>query len=177
MKYLVPAAIFGVLLVVLAIGLRLDPRYVPSPLINKPAPNFSLSTLDDAKAQVTKRSFAGRPVILNVWASWCSACRVEHPVLLELATKQAIEITGLNYKDTREDAQKLLSEHGNPYRVNIFDPDGKFGLDLGVYGVPETFILDAQGIIRHKQVGPITPEVWSKEIEPLLHKLTQNARS
>ena len=171
MRFVVPAAIFGVLLVVLAVGLKLDPRYVPSPLIDKPAPEFSLSTLDNLEQTYTKQSLAGRPVVLNVWASWCSACRVEHPLLVELARDPGVEIVGLNYKYTRDASRDLLAQHGNPYRTNIFDPDGKLGLDLGVYGVPETFIIDAQGIIRHKQVGPLTPEIWRSEIAPLLAKL------
>lgn len=176
MKYVVPLAIFVVLVAVLAIGLKLDPRYVPSPLIDKPAPEFSLSTLDDPKAVISKQTLAGRPVILNVWASWCSACREEHPLLVELAQQQSLEIIGLNYKDTRDDAHRWLSERGNPYRMNIFDPAGKLGLDLGVYGVPETFILDGQGIIRHKQVGPITPAIWEHKIAPLLKKLGADVR-
>ncbi len=171
MKYLAPVAIFGVLLVVLWVGLKLDPHYVPSPLIDHPAPEFSLSALDDANHVLTKTSFHGRPIVLNVWSSWCSACRTEHPLLVALSRDTAIEIVGLNYKDTREDAQRNLADHGNPYRQNIFDPAGKLGLDLGVYGVPETFVIDAEGVIRHKQVGPLTPEIWQQEIAPLLAKL------
>ncbi|MGD9600902.1 MAG: DsbE family thiol:disulfide interchange protein [Gammaproteobacteria bacterium] len=170
MRFLVPLAIFVVLVVVLAIGLRLDPRYVPSPLIDKPAPEFALSTLEDPAATLDKASFAGRPIVLNVWASWCSACRVEHPLLVSLARDRAIEIVGLNYKDTRADAQRWLTEHGNPYRTSLFDPDGKLGLDLGVYGVPETFVIDAEGVIRHKHVGPLSPEVWAQDIAPLLQQ-------
>ena len=175
MRFMVPRAIFAVLVVVLAVGLKLDPRYVPSPLIDKAAPAFRLSALEDANATLTKASFSGRSIVLNVWASWCSACRVEHPLLVTLAKEQAIEIIGLNYKDTREAAQAWLTEHGNPYRQNIFDPGGTLGLDLGVYGVPETFVIDRDGIIRHKQVGPLTPEIWQRDIAPLLAKL--NAKS
>lgn len=171
MKYLVPLAIFGVMVVVLAIGLKLDPRYVPSPLIDRAAPAFSLTALDDAGTTLTKASFSGRPIVLNVWASWCSACREEHPLLVALAQDGAAEIIGLNYKDTREDAQRWLAEHGDPYRRSIFDPDGRLGLDLGVYGVPETFVIDRDGVIRHKQVGPLTPEIWARDIAPLLKTL------
>jgi cytochrome c biogenesis protein CcmG, thiol:disulfide interchange protein DsbE len=175
MKFMVPLAIFGVLVAVLAIGLKLDPRYVPSPLIDKAAPAFSLSALNDAKITLTKASFSGRPLVLNVWASWCSACRVEHPLLVSLAKTQGVEIIGLNYKDTREAAEAWLTEHGDPYHQNIFDPEGTLGLDLGVYGVPETFVIDREGIIRHKQVGPLTPEIWQEDIAPLLAKLKTSA--
>jgi len=171
MKYLAPLAIFVVMVIVLAVGLKLDPRYVPSPLIGKTAPDFSLSALDDPALKLSRADFQGRPIVLNVWASWCSACRIEHPLLVSLAETTAVEIIGLNYKDTREEAQRWLAEHGNPYRRSLFDPDGKLGLDLGVYGVPETFIIDGGGVIRHKQVGPLTPEVWARDIAPLLDKL------
>lgn len=176
MRYLVPLAIFIVLVVVLAIGLRLDPRYVPSPLIDKPAPDFALTELADPARGIAKADLLGRPLLLNVWASWCSACRIEHPLLVELARAKGVEIIGLNYKDTREDASAWLAEHGDPYRRSIFDPDGKLGLDLGVYGVPETFVLDAEGVIRHKQVGPLTPQAWAEDIEPLLAKLQTAAK-
>lgn len=176
MRYLVPLAIFSVLVVVLAIGLKLDPRYVPSPLIDKPAPEFTLTELADPTQSIAKADLLGRPLLLNVWASWCSACRVEHPLLVELAQRKGVEIVGLNYKDTREDAGAWLQQHGNPYRRSIFDPDGKLGLDLGVYGVPETFVLDARGVIRYKQVGPLTPQAWSQDVEPLLAKLQAAAK-
>lgn len=175
MKYMVPLAIFVVLVMVLAVGLKLDPRYVPSPLIDQPAPDFNLTAVDDANFALTKASFGGRAIVLNVWASWCSACRVEHPLLLMLAKDSAVEIIGLNYKDTRENAQGWLAEHGDPYRLSIFDPVGKLGLDLGVYGVPETFVIDRGGIIRHKQVGPLTQEIWRRDFAPMLTKL--NAKS
>jgi len=173
MRFIVPLAIFIVLVVVLAVGLKLDPRYVPSPLIDKPAPEFTLTRLADPAAQVARQDLLGRPLLLNVWASWCSACRIEHPLLVELARREQVEIIGLNYKDTREDAAAWLKAHGDPYRDSIFDPEGKLGLDLGVYGVPETFVIDAAGVIRYKQVGPLTPEVWQQEIKPLLARLAQ----
>jgi cytochrome c biogenesis protein CcmG/thiol:disulfide interchange protein DsbE len=175
MRFIVPLAIFIVLVVVLAVGLKLDPRYVPSPLIDKPAPEFSLTRLADPTAPIARADLLGRPLLLNVWASWCSACRVEHPLLVDLAQREGIEIIGLNYKDTRPDAAAWLKTHGDPYRDSIFDPDGKLGLDLGVYGVPETFVLDAQGVIRYKQVGPLTPDIWRDEIKPLLAQLKTGA--
>ena len=171
MKHMVPLAIFGVLLVVLAVGLKLDPRYVPSPLIDKPVPGFQLSALSEKNTQLDESGLKGKPRLLNVWASWCSACRVEHPLLVSLARERGVEIIGLNYKDTREAGLAWLSEHGDPYQQSIFDPDGSLGLDLGVYGVPETFVVDANGVIRHKQVGPLTEEIWRGEIAPLLAKL------
>ena len=177
MRYVVPVAIFGVLVAVLAIGLRLDPRYVPSPLINKPAPEFSLETLQDPAAKRSKQDLLGRPVLLNIFASWCSACRVEHPLLLELAQREQVEIIGVDYKDAREDGLAWLKTHGNPYREVLFDPAGKLGLDLGVYGVPETFVLDRKGVIRFKQVGPITPEAWRNDLKPLLAKLAAEPAS
>lgn len=171
MRFLVPLAIFIVLMTVLAIGLKLDPRYVPSPLIDRPAPEFNLTRLGEPASPIGRKDLLGRALLLNVWASWCSACRVEHPLLVELAEREGVEIIGLNYKDTREDAAASLATHGNPYRDSIFDPEGKLGLDLGVYGVPETFVLDAQGVIRYKQVGPLTAEAWRDEIKPLLARL------
>lgn len=171
MRFIVPLAIFVVLVVVLAIGLRLDPRYVPSPLIDKPAPEFKLTELADPARPIARGDLLGRPLLLNVWASWCSACRIEHPLLVDLAQREGVEIIGLNYKDTREAAAAWLKSHGDPYRRSIFDPDGKLGLDLGVYGVPETFVLDAAGVIRFKQVGPLTPEAWERDVKPLLAKL------
>ena len=171
MKYMVPLAIFGVLLVVLAVGLKLDPRYVPSPLIDKPVPAFKLAALAAETTSLDESALKGKPRLLNVWASWCSACRVEHPLLVSLARERGVEIIGLNYKDTREAGLAWLSEQGDPYQQNIFDPDGSLGLDLGVYGVPETFVIDAEGVIRHKQVGPLTEEIWRGEIAPLLGKL------
>lgn len=177
MRYLVPIAIFGVLVTVLAIGLKLDPRYVPSPLINKPAPEFTLETLDDPNVTRTKADLLGRPVLINIFASWCSACRVEHPLLMELAQREQVEIIGIDYKDSRAEGSAMLKAHGNPYREVLFDPAGKLGLDLGVYGVPETFVLDRRGVIRFKQVGPLTPEAWQQDIKPLLAKLAAEPAS
>ena len=171
MRFAIPLAIFIGLVILLGVGLKLDPRLVPSPLIDKPAPDFTLSKLSDPAASITKADLRGRPVMLNVWSSWCGACREEHPLLVETARRGEFEIFGLDYKDTRDDAQQLLARAGNPYKESAFDPEGRLGLDLGVYGVPETFILDAQGVIRFKQVGPITPEVLNDKILPLMRKL------
>ena len=169
--FLIPLAAFLALAVILAVGLKRDPREVPSPLIDKPAPKFSLARLDDANRVVRLEDLRGKPFILNVWASWCVACREEHPVLVEFAKKRAVPIYGLDYKDTRADAGAWLARFGNPYDVSLFDADGRVGIDFGVYGVPETFVIDGNGVIRMKHIGPITPEVLADEIEPLLKKL------
>ena len=169
--FLIPLAAFFALTVVLAVGLKRDPREVPSPLIDKPAPKFALSRLDNASRVVRLEDLRGKTFILNVWASWCVACREEHPVLVEFAKKRAVPLYGLDYKDTRADAGAWLSRFGNPYDVSLFDADGRVGIDFGVYGVPETFVIDGNGVIRMKHIGPITPEVLADEIEPLLKKL------
>jgi cytochrome c biogenesis protein CcmG/thiol:disulfide interchange protein DsbE len=169
--FLIPLAAFFALAVVLAVGLKRDPREVPSPLIDKPAPKFALARLDDATKTVRLDDLRGKAFILNVWASWCVACREEHPVLLEFAKKRAVPIYGLNYKDTRSDAAGWLANFGNPYDASFFDEEGRVGLDFGVYGVPETFVIDGNGVIRMKHIGPLTPEVLADKIEPLLKKL------
>jgi cytochrome c biogenesis protein CcmG/thiol:disulfide interchange protein DsbE len=169
--FLIPLFAFIALAIVLAVGLKRDPREVPSPLIDKPAPKFALARLDDAAKTVRLDDLKGKVFILNVWASWCVACREEHPVLLDFAKKRVVPVYGLNYKDTRPDASAWLARFGNPYDASFFDEDGRVGLDFGVYGVPETFIVDGNGVIRMKHIGPITPEVLADKIEPLLKKL------
>jgi cytochrome c biogenesis protein CcmG/thiol:disulfide interchange protein DsbE len=169
--FLIPLAAFFALAVVLAVGLKRDPREVPSPLIDKPAPKFALTRVDDPARVVRLDDLRGKAFMLNVWASWCVACREEHPLLVEFAKKRAVPIYGLNYKDTRPDATGWLARMGNPYDASFFDEDGRVGIDFGVYGVPETFIVDANGVIRMKHIGPPTPEVLANKIEPLLKKL------
>ena len=169
--FLIPLGAFLALAIVLAVGLKLDPREVPSPLIDKPAPKFALARLDDAAKTVRLDDLKGKVFILNVWASWCVACREEHPILLDFAKKRVVPVYGLNYKDTRPDASAWLARFGNPYDASFFDEDGRVGLDFGVYGVPETFVVDGNGVIRMKHIGPITPEVLANKIEPLLKKL------
>ncbi|MDO9236807.1 MAG: DsbE family thiol:disulfide interchange protein [Aquabacterium sp.] len=170
-RFLLPLGLFLALVIFLGVGLKLDPREVPSPLINKPAPAFALPTLADGARTVRKEDMLGKVWMLNVWASWCVACRQEHPVLVDFARRQTVPIYGLNYKDERADGQRWLQEGGNPYVESLFDLDGRTGIDYGVYGVPETFIIDKAGVIRFKQIGPITPEVLEKKIEPLLRQL------
>jgi cytochrome c biogenesis protein CcmG/thiol:disulfide interchange protein DsbE len=171
MRYLIPLAVFVVMVIFLAIGLTLDPREVPSPFIGKPAPAFTLPQVADAGKTLSPADFKGQVVLVNVWASWCVSCRQEHPVLLELARKNLVPIYGLNYKDAREDAQAWLNQFGNPYTASAFDADGRVGIDWGVYGVPETFVIDRDGIIRHKQTGPITPEILENTLLPLIRQL------
>jgi cytochrome c biogenesis protein CcmG/thiol:disulfide interchange protein DsbE len=169
--FLIPLAAFFALAVVLAIGLRLDPREVPSPLIDKPAPKFALPRLDDAATTLRLEDMRGKVWMLNVWASWCVACREEHPLLVEFARRKVVPIYGLNYKDERTDANAWLARFGNPYDASLHDLDGRVGIDFGVYGVPETFVIDQNGVIRMKHIGPITPDVIANKIEPLLKKL------
>jgi cytochrome c biogenesis protein CcmG, thiol:disulfide interchange protein DsbE len=170
-RFLLPLGLFLALAVFLGLGLKHDPREVPSPLIGKPAPAFNLPTLADAQRSLRKEDMLGKVWMLNVWASWCGACREEHPVLVEFAQRKLVPIYGLNYKDERPDGQAWLRAGGNPYVESLFDQDGRTGIDFGVYGVPETFIIDQQGVIRYKQIGPITPEVLRDKIEPLLRQL------
>lgn len=175
MSRLLPLAIFVILLVFLAIGLTLDPREVPSPFIGKPAPAFALPQVLDEAKRLSVADLQGRVSLLNVWASWCVSCRQEHPLLLELAKRGLVPIYGLNYKDEREQAKAWLSRFGDPYTASAFDPDGKTGLDWGVYGVPETFVLDKRGIVRHKHTGPISEKALTEEILPLVTRLQQEA--
>ena len=171
LKYLVPLAIFLGLVAFFAVGLTRDPRTVPSPFIDKPAPAFRLDRLDSPGVAFTPEEMKGKVWMLNVWASWCVSCRVEHPVLVELSRSHVVPIVGLNYKDQREDAMPWLAKFGNPYDFSVWDIEGRVGIDYGVYGAPETFVIDKQGVIRHKQIGPITPEALEKVILPLVRKL------
>ncbi|MBA4178122.1 MAG: DsbE family thiol:disulfide interchange protein [Leptothrix sp. (in: Bacteria)] len=170
-QYIAPLALFVVLLGFLAVGLNLNPREVPSPLIGKPAPAFALPRLDDPAQTLTKADLMGKVWILNVWASWCAACREEHPLLVDFAKRSPVPLYGLNYKDQRKDALGWLARLGDPYKASLHDLKGQVGIDYGVYGVPETFIIDKQGVIRFKHIGPVTPQVLRERIEPLLKEL------
>jgi len=170
-RFLVPLAIFVVIVAFLGVGLRLDPREVPSPLIDKPAPHFQATRLDDPSQSVTPKDLLGKVWILNVWASWCEACQSEHPVLVDFSKTTTVPIYGLDYKDQRKDALAWLGKLGNPYKASLFDPEGRIGVDYGVYGVPESFVIDKTGTIRYKQIGPITPQVLRDKIVPLLKAL------
>ncbi len=171
-RFLWPLVGFLVLVGFLAVGLKLNPREVPSPLIGKPAPAFSAPLLAEPTTCVTRESLLGKAWVLNVWASWCAPCRDEHPYWVAFAPKSPVPIYGLNYKDQPAAAQKWLQQLGNPYAQSLMDADGRIGIDYGVYGVPETFVIDKQGVVRFKHIGPITPEVLRDKIEPLLKQLS-----
>jgi len=184
---------FIVLVVLLAVGLNLNPRDVPSPLVGKPAPAFSLARLDSPEQRFSPQEMLGKAWLLNVWASWCVSCRQEHPLLVELAKRQSVPLIGLNYKEVRGDgaidSSKLdaaaekrmvieraggwLARHGDPYTLSVLDIDGRVGIDYGVYGVPETYVIDKAGIIRMKHTGPVTPDILAGKILPLLAELNR----
>jgi cytochrome c biogenesis protein CcmG, thiol:disulfide interchange protein DsbE len=163
--------IFIALVTLLAIGLTLNPREVPSPLIGKPAPAFELPLLHEPDKRFSQKDMLGRVWILNVWASWCPPCLIEHPIVSELARSGLAPVVGLNYKDAREDALPWLSRNGDPYKISVQDAAGRIAIDYGVYGVPETYVIDRDGVIRFKHVGPLTPEVAERRIRPLLKEL------
>ncbi|MBZ0106453.1 MAG: DsbE family thiol:disulfide interchange protein [Sulfuricella denitrificans] len=172
-RFMIPLGIFIVLVIFLGIGLKLDPREVPSPLIGKPAPAFSLALLSDPARQLSPAELRGKVWLFNVWASWCASCRQEHDVLLDLSKKGIVPIYGMDYKDQPADAQAVLNSYGNPYTETVVDRDGRAGINYGVYGVPETYLIDKNGIIRMKHTGPVTPEVLERKILPLVKELQQ----
>ena len=192
-RFLWPLFGFALLVVLLAIGLRLDPHDVPSPLVGKPAPAFSLPRIDAPEKQFSPADMLGQVWLLNVWATWCISCRMEHPVLVDIARSHSIPLIGLNYKEVRGDggldADKLtadaeqalaierasvwLKRHGNPYQLSALDLDGRVGIDYGVYGVPETYVIDKAGVIRLKHTGPLTPDSFSEKILPLMKELAK----
>jgi cytochrome c biogenesis protein CcmG/thiol:disulfide interchange protein DsbE len=172
-RFLLPLLVFAALVIFLAIGLRLDPKAIPSPLIGKPVPAFQLTQLHEPGKTFSSAEMAGQVWLLNIWASWCVSCREEHPKLMELAQLNAAPLVGLNYKDGRQDGINWLHQFGNPYGVSAFDNDGRVGIDFGVYGVPETFVIDKHGVIRYKHIGPLTPEVITGTLLPLIQQLNR----
>ncbi|MCW5659845.1 MAG: DsbE family thiol:disulfide interchange protein [Burkholderiaceae bacterium] len=174
LRFIIPLAIFLVLVGFLAAGLKLDPRAVPSPLIGKPAPSFTLPRLDDPATQLQRDAMLGKAWVLNVWASWCGPCRDEHPHIVAFARTKRAPLIGLNYKDKRDDAQAWLRQLGDPYDLSLSDLDGRVGINFGVYGVPETFVIDKAGVIRFKHVGPMTAEILQQRVVPLLKELTND---
>ena len=170
-RYLVPFAAFVILIGFLAVGLNLKPRDLPSALIDRPAPSFKLPTLATPTDSLSSHDLRGKVWVLNVWASWCVACRQEHASMIELAKLDAVPIYGLNYKDKRMDALGWLDQFGNPYAASLSDSEGLVGIDYGVYGVPETFVIDKAGVIRHKFTGPVTAETIRDVILPLVRRL------
>lgn len=171
LKFAIPLAVFMALAAFLAIGLTRDPREVPSPFIGKAAPAFRLEQVADAKLGFAPEDMKGKVWLLNVWGSWCASCRIEHPLLVELAKSNVVPIVGLNYKDERPAALAWLKRFGDPYALSAWDIEGRVGIDYGVYGAPETFVIDKQGVIRYKHIGPITPEALNERILPLIRKL------
>ena len=163
--------IFAALVVLLGVGLGLNPREVPSPLIGKPAPAFDLPLLAAPDKTFSQKEMLGKVWVLNVWASWCAPCLVEHPQIARLAASGAAPVVGLNYKDARDDALPWLARNGNPFFVTVYDSAGRIAIDYGVYGVPETYVIDRKGVIRYKRIGPVTPEILKETIEPLLKEL------
>ena len=172
-RYLLPLGIFVALVLLLGVGLSLNPREVPSPLIDKPAPQFQLPQLHDPGKTFSPKELLGTVWVLNVWASWCVACREEHPVLSDFAKSGLVPVFGLNYKDQREDAIAWLKRYGDPYQVSLVDTDGRVGIDYGVYGVPETYVIDKQGVIRYKRIGPVTPQILEDKMIPLIAELSR----
>ena len=170
-RVLVTLGIFGALVAMLAVGLTLNPREVPSPLIGKAAPPFALPLLHEPGKTFSSKDPLGQVWVFNVWASWCVACREEHPLLVQFGKTGGVPLYGLNYKDRRDDGLRWLAQYGDPYRASFYDPEGKVGIDYGVYGVPETYVIDKKGVIRFKQIGPVTPEVLQKRIVPLIREL------
>ena len=184
---------FAALVALLAVGLNLNPRDVPSPLLGKPAPPSTLAQLAEPDKTLSPKDMQGKVWLFNVWASWCVSCRQEHPVLVEFSKKVDIPLIGLNYKEVRGDggfdmgkmpadeekklawqrAKTWLAQHGNPYKLTVMDLDGRVGIDYGVYGVPETYVIDKAGVIRMKHTGPVTPEILAKKIMPLLAELNK----
>jgi cytochrome c biogenesis protein CcmG/thiol:disulfide interchange protein DsbE len=175
LRFILPLMAFLVMVVFLGIGLKLDPHDVPSPLINKPAPAFTLPQLHEPQKTFSPADMKGKVWLLNVWASWCVSCRQEHVYLTEFARNGSMNLMGLNYKDEPAAAMQWLERLGNPYKISISDIDGMAGLDWGVYGVPETFIIDKKGIVRHKQTGPVDPTILQTIIMPLIEQLNRES--
>lgn len=169
MKLFIPLVIFAVLAGFLGWGLTLDPSHLPSALVDKPVPAFSLPVVGESEPTVTEESLKGTPYLLNVWATWCPSCRVEHPYLNKLA-QQGVRIVGLDYKDEDQAALEWLEHFGNPYERVLADREGTLGLDLGVYGAPETFLVDKDGIIRYRHVGVVDERVWRSKLAPLFNQ-------
>jgi cytochrome c biogenesis protein CcmG/thiol:disulfide interchange protein DsbE len=194
-RFLLPLILFIALVLFLGIGLRLNPREVPSPFIGKPAPEFKLTQVRESGKTFSPQDFAGQVWLLNVWSSWCVSCREEHPVLVELAKTKAVPVVGLNYKELRgsgdidmskvdaatekklslDRAGAWLTSHGDPYTLSVLDLDGRVGIDYGVYGVPETFVIDKHGIVRMKYIGPLTSDIIKDKLLPLVQELNRAA--
>jgi len=171
MRFILPFVVFMIMAVFMYVGLGLNPREVPSPLVGKAAPAFTLPQLHEPSKQFSPQDMKGKVWLFNVWASWCTACEGEHPVFMQLARQNIVPIYGMDYKDKREDGAAWLRKHGNPYALVVSDMEGRVGIDYGVYGVPETYLIDKQGIIQYKQIGAVTPEILDEKILPLIKEL------
>jgi cytochrome c biogenesis protein CcmG/thiol:disulfide interchange protein DsbE len=170
-RFMLPLVAFLAMAIFLFAGLSLNPRQVPSPLIDKPAPDFTMQQLHNSEMEFASKDNLGKVWLLNVWASWCAPCRDEHPLLVQVANAGIVPVYGINYKDDRDTAIQWLRQLGDPYTVSVVDPEGRVGIDYGVYGVPETYVIDKQGIIRHKQIGPVTVKSMQETILPLVKEL------
>jgi len=172
MRFAIPLTIFILIVGLLAYGLKLDPKKVPSPLIGKPAPEFSLARLDAPQQFLAQKDLLGQVWVLNVWASWCVSCRAEHEIITQLSALNLAPVIGLNYKDDPGDARRWLQQFGDPYTTSVMDQDGRVGIDWGVYGVPETFVIGKDGLIKYKHIGPVTTESLEAEVLPVLRELS-----
>lgn len=170
-RFILPFVIFMIVAAFLFVGLGLNPREVPSPLVGKAAPAFTLPQLHEPDKQLSLQDLKGKVWLFNVWASWCTACEYEHPLFMELARRNLVPIYGMDYKDKREDGMAWLRRHGNPYTLVVSDAEGRVGIDYGVYGVPETYVIDKQGIIQYKHIGVVTERDLSEKILPLVKEL------
>jgi cytochrome c biogenesis protein CcmG/thiol:disulfide interchange protein DsbE len=175
-RYLLPLGILVALVVLLGVGLGLNPRLVPSPLVGKPTPEFSLPRLRVPEETLSREDLTGKVSLFNVWATWCVGCREEHPVLVHIAEQEGLPIYGLNYKDKRPEAIQWLQRFGDPYVASGFDADGRVGIDLGVYGLPETFVVDDKGMIVYKHIGPVSVQIWQEKMLPIVRKLQAGER-
>ncbi|MDD2915097.1 MAG: DsbE family thiol:disulfide interchange protein [Gallionella sp.] len=171
MRFILPFVVFVIVAAFLYIGLGLNPREVPSPLVGKAAPAFMLPQLDEPSKQFSPQDMKGKVWLLNVWASWCTACESEHPVFMELSRQNIVPIYGMDYKDKPENGAAWLRQHGNPYTLVISDSEGRVGIDYGVYGVPETYVIDKQGIIQYKHIGGVSMQVLNEKILPMVKEL------
>ncbi|BFM20849.1 DsbE family thiol:disulfide interchange protein [Gilvimarinus japonicus] len=173
-KLFVPLIVLLILLPLFYVGLSLDPSAMPSALIGNPVPDFELTTLEDESRTVTAKQLRGEVLLLNVWATWCFACKAEHPYLVRLAEQEGVKIIGINYKDERAPAQKWLKDLHNPYEYSLFDNEGRLGLDLGVTGAPETYVIDREGVVRYRHIGVVDERVWQETLKPLYQSLSKN---
>lgn len=171
LKYFIPLVIFIILSFFLWRGLANDPSLIPSVLINKPMPQFDLSSLEDPSKRINEAMIKGEVTLLNVWATWCVACAIEHPLLVKIKQANQVKIIGLNYRDQRELALKWIQQAGNPYTLNLFDGDGRAAIEWGIYGTPETFLLDKRGIIRYRHVGALDETIWQQHFLPKINEL------